>query len=100
MVFRSRFADFTGLWANHCHILMHEDHGMMQAVAAVARAEDANYHGRARSASHAMPANEVNAIYPPPSPDVMYRQNLSFVDSSPELGQVFPGFPLEVPTLE
>ncbi len=100
VVFRSRFADFTGMWANHCHILMHEDHGMMQAVEAVSRAEDANYHGRARSASHAMPANEVNAIYPPPSPDVMYRQNLSFVDSSPELGQVFPGFPLEVPTLE
>ncbi len=100
VVFRSRFADFTGMWANHCHILMHEDHGMMQAVEAVSRAEDANYHGRARSASHAMPANDVNAIYPPPSPDVMYRQNLSFVDSSPELGQVFPGFPLEVPTLE
>ena len=43
VVFRSRFADFTGMWANHCHILMHEDHGMMQAVEAVARAEDANY---------------------------------------------------------
>ena len=34
---------------NHCHILMHEDHGMMQAVEAVPRAEDANYHGRTRS---------------------------------------------------
>ena len=42
----------------------------------------------------------MNAIYPPPSPEVMYRQNLSFVDSSPELGQVFPGFPIDVPTLE
>jgi hypothetical protein len=30
----------------------------------------------------------------------MYRQSMSFVDSSPELGQVFPGFPLDVPTLE
>ena len=100
VVFRSRFADFTGMWANHCHILMHEDHGMMQAVEAVANPEDANYNARTRSASHAMPAAEVNAIYPPPGPDVMYRQNLSFVDSSPELGQVFPGFPIEVPTLE
>ena len=73
---------------------------MMQAVEAVARAEDANYRARARGATHAMPADEVNAIYPPPTADVMYRQNLSFVDSSPELGQVFPGFPLDVPTLE
>ena len=32
VVFRSRFADYTGMWVNHCHILMHEDHGMMQAV--------------------------------------------------------------------
>jgi len=100
VVFRSRFADFAGMWANHCHILMHEDHGMMQAVESVPRAEDANYNPRPRSASHAMSADEVNAIYPPPALDVMYRQNLSFVDSSPELGQVFPGFPLDVPTLE
>ncbi len=100
VIFRSRFADYLGMWANHCHILMHEDHGMMQAVEAVPRAEDANYNGRARSASHAMPADEVNAIYPPPGPELAYRQNLSFVDSSPELGYVFPGFPLAVPTLE
>ena len=39
VVFRSRFADYTGYWVNHCHILMHEDHGMMQGVSAVARAE-------------------------------------------------------------
>ncbi len=32
VVFRSRFADYIGTWVNHCHILMHEDHGMMQAV--------------------------------------------------------------------
>jgi FtsP/CotA-like multicopper oxidase with cupredoxin domain len=100
VVFRSRFADFVGMWANHCHILMHEDHGMMQAVEAVAGAEDSNYHGRARVASHAMSVDEVNAIYPPPTADLMYRQNLSFIDSSPELGQVFPGFPIEVPMLE
>ena len=97
VVFRSRFADYVGMWANHCHILMHEDHGMMQAVEAVARAEDANYSPRTRSVSHAMPASEVNAIYPPPGLDLMYRQNLTFVDSSPELGQVFPGFPIDVP---
>jgi hypothetical protein len=88
------------MWANHCHILMHEDHGMMQAVEAVADAENANYQARRRAASNAMPADEVNAIYPPPSPELMYRQNLSFVDVSPEVGQSFPGFPIEVPSLE
>ena len=93
VVFRSRFADYVGMWVNHCHILMHEDHGMMQAVESVARAKDANYRPRTRVASHAMPGDEVNAIYPPPSLELMYRQSLSFVDSSPELGQVFPGFP-------
>jgi hypothetical protein len=29
----------------------------------------------------------------------MYRQNLSFVDASPEVGQVFPGFPIVAPKL-
>jgi FtsP/CotA-like multicopper oxidase with cupredoxin domain len=100
VVFRSRFADYVGTWANHCHILMHEDHGMMQMVEAVDRAEDTNYNPRTRTVSHALPASEVNAIYPPPALDVMYRQNLTFVDSSPELGQVFPGFPIDVPVLE
>jgi FtsP/CotA-like multicopper oxidase with cupredoxin domain len=99
-VFRSRFADFVGKWVNHCHILMHEDHGMMQAVESVARAADANYRPRTRVASHAMPAADVNAIYPAPSLELMYRQSLSFVDSSPEVGQVFPGFALDVPKLD
>jgi hypothetical protein len=100
VVFRSRFADYVGRWVNHCHILMHEDHGMMQAVETVPRAADANYHPRARVASHAMSTEDVNAIYPPPSRELMYLQSMMFVDSSPELGQVFPGFPLNVPALE
>jgi hypothetical protein len=100
VVFRSRFADYVGMWVNHCHILMHEDHGMMQAVETVPRAADANYLPRTRVASHAMPSDEVNAIYPPPSRELMYRQSMTFVDASPELGQVFPGFPLDVPTVE
>lgn len=98
VVFRSRFADYVGKWVNHCHILMHEDHGMMQAVETVPQASDANYRPRTRVASHAMSVAEVDAIYPPPAPDLMYRQNMTFIDSSP-LGQVFPGFPVEVPTL-
>jgi hypothetical protein len=99
VVMRSRFADYVGTWVNHCHILMHEDHGMMQPVSAVARAEDANARPRARVAAPTMSADEVSAIYPPPSLDLMYRQSLRFVDSNPELGQVFPGFDLDVPKL-
>jgi hypothetical protein len=46
-----------------------------------------------------MPADEVDRIYPRPSLDVMYRQNMSFVDPN-ELGEeVYPGFPLAPETL-
>lgn len=72
---------------------------MMQGVSAVARAEEANYRPRTRVASHAMSSEDVSDIYPAPSLELMYRQNLSFVDASPEVGQVFPGFPIEVPKL-
>lgn len=34
---RSRFADFTGQYVLHCHMLMHEDRGMMQLVEVVPR---------------------------------------------------------------
>ena len=29
---RTRFVDFTGVYVQHCHILAHEDRGMMQLV--------------------------------------------------------------------
>ena len=32
---RQQFVDFTGTWVLHCHILAHEDHGMMQLVRVV-----------------------------------------------------------------
>ena len=32
---RSRFADFTGQYVLHCHILIHEDRGMMQLIEVV-----------------------------------------------------------------
>lgn len=32
---RSRFVDFTGQWVIHCHILAHEDRGMMNVVEVV-----------------------------------------------------------------
>ena len=67
VVFRSRFEDFVGTWVHHCHILLHEDMGMMQTIECVDRVEDANYNPRAKVASHEMKASEVDEIYPRPS---------------------------------
>jgi len=36
IVIRTRFLDFTGKFFNHCHILDHEDRGMMGIVEVVA----------------------------------------------------------------
>ena len=33
---RTRFRDFPGRWVYHCHILLHEDHGMMGTIKALA----------------------------------------------------------------
>jgi FtsP/CotA-like multicopper oxidase with cupredoxin domain len=35
ITFRTRFLDFPGRWVFHCHILVHEDNGMMQTVLAL-----------------------------------------------------------------
>ena len=35
VVIRQRFLDFTGRFVVHCHILFHEDHGMMAPVRVV-----------------------------------------------------------------
>jgi FtsP/CotA-like multicopper oxidase with cupredoxin domain len=35
IVFRTRFADFAGKFVDHCHILAHEDRGMMQLIEVV-----------------------------------------------------------------
>jgi FtsP/CotA-like multicopper oxidase with cupredoxin domain len=32
---RTHFADFAGKFVNHCHILAHEDRGMMQLIEVV-----------------------------------------------------------------
>ena len=100
VVFRSRFADYTGKWIHHCHILMHEDMGMMAEVECVATAAQSNPNPKSSVASHAMTEAEVNAIYPRPSVEIAYRQSMSFEDRNPGTGQVFPGFELEVPVLK
>ena len=41
---RSRFVDFTGQYVLHCHILAHEDRGMMQLVEVVPQVESGFEH--------------------------------------------------------
>ena len=41
---RSYFADFTGQFVNHCHILAHEDRGMMQLIEVIPRPRNQYLH--------------------------------------------------------
>ena len=99
VVFRTRFDDFVGKWVNHCHVLSHEDGGMMQSMECTADARKVNYKTRQKVASHKMSGAETDNIYPKPSLELMYRQTTTFVDPN-EIGhQDFPGFEFEVPKL-
>lgn len=100
VVFRTRFDDFTGDWVNHCHALQHEDNGMMQQIHCSDDPAVANYHSRDQVAEHAMSAAEVDAIYPRPSLELMYRQNLCFLDPNETGYFEYPGFELAVPKLD
>ena len=100
VVFRTRFDDFVGKWVNHCHVLLHEDNGMMQEVECTDDASRVNYRTRNRVASPSMTGAAVDAIYPKPSLDLMYRQNLSFVDMYEGRLFEFPGFELDIPELD
>jgi len=98
VVFRSRFADFIGQYVHHCHILLHEDNGMMHVVETTQYVERTNYVPKTGAASFAASAEEVNEVYPPPSPRISYLQSISFVDPN-DTGQEFPGFDITVPDL-
>jgi FtsP/CotA-like multicopper oxidase with cupredoxin domain len=41
---RSRFVDFTGAYVLHCHILGHEDRGMMEMVQVVSNVSTLSHH--------------------------------------------------------
>lgn len=93
VVFRSRFWDFLGVLVNHCHILLHEDNGMMQIVEVVPGAEHSNYAPSDWVAQPGMNAAQVSAIYPRASLEAAFHQNVTFVDANPVTGQTFPGVP-------
>ena len=99
VVFRSRFVDFEGEFVNHCHILLHEDNGMMQRVMIVGNPSNANYEPRRAVVSPDAPQADVNAVYDKPSVADSWEQSLHFVDGT-NSGQVYPGdgFVVDVPT--
>jgi hypothetical protein len=90
VVFRSRFMDFEGEFVNHCHILLHEDNGMMQRVMVVGDPATSNYEQRGEVTSADATAAEVDAIYGKPSPADSWKRSMSFVDGN-ATGQVYPG---------
>lgn len=96
VVFRSRFVDFVGQYVNHCHILLHEDNGMMHVVETTQYAERTNYVPRDQVASFGDSEEQVNAIYPRPSLEQSFEQSISFVDPNHGTGQEFPGFPVGI----
>jgi hypothetical protein len=97
VIFRSRFPDYVGTFVNHCHILMHEDHGMMQAVEITPFADQANYDLKDRVAGADASSEEITSIYPRLDQASAWRQSMQFVDINHGTGQTFPGFVLGPP---
>lgn len=93
VVFRSRFPDFVGVYVNHCHLLLHEDNGMMQAVEVTPFDDRSNYVPKPAS-------TDVNTRYPRPTLAEAYGRSISFVDPDPATGQTYPGFAASPPALD
>ena len=102
VVFRSRFPDYVGKYVNHCHILLHEDNGMMQVVQTTQFAEEANYvlKNDPEDFAPGRSLNDVNDLYPPPTLEEHYRNSIGFVDPNPNTGQTYPGFEVAPPILQ
>ena len=90
VVFRSRFMDFEGEYVNHCHILLHEDNGMMQRIMVVGNAVNSNYVPRDTVIAADSSVTDVDSIYGKPSPTDSWKRSMSFVDGN-ATGQVYPG---------
>lgn len=100
VVFRSRFPDYVGAYVHHCHILLHEDNGMMNVIEATPFAAESNYQAQTQVARAAMRPEAVsNDVYPRPSRDDGYVESTRFFDPDETTGQVYPGFDLTPPAL-
>lgn len=98
VVFRARFPDYLGVYVDHCHILLHEDNGMMQAVETVPTANSANYVPSTEVATFEGDGNEWDGVYATDSQNLAaaWQSSLRFVDNTHD-GQIFPGFDTEPP---
>ena len=63
-IFRARFWDYAGSYVDHCHILLHEDNGMMQTVEVVSQPSFSDYKAKRRDFQ-----------WPQPSRLDCYREN-------------------------
>ena len=89
VVMRMRFPDFVGAYVHHCHILLHEDNGMMHVIEATPFADASNY----------MPqrALDVDLNAPRPTREESYSLSNTFYDSDTATGQYYPGFHVTAP---
>lgn len=92
IVFRSRFPDFVGKMVNHCHILQHEDNGMMQEVMITQSLKKTNYVPNTKISNDSMSSEQVSNLggsYTPESPADAYRRCSRVMDmnhmDSPDL---------------
>ncbi len=96
-IVRSRFPDYIGVFVDHCHILLHEDNGMMQAIEITPFADQANYEMKDVVASGSASPEQISEIYPRLSQADAWRQSMQFVDPNLATGQTYPGFILGQP---
>lgn len=87
VIFRSRFWDYVGEFVNHCHLLQHEDWGMMQAVSIVSLEENANYD-----------AIDPNYAYPCPTIKEMYDINFEMNKAAYEANKATNPLLVPMPT--
>ncbi len=91
VVLRMRFPDFVGAYVHHCHILLHEDNGMMHVIEATPFPAESNY-----SPQQTL---DVGANAPRPSREEAYTLNSTFYDPDRDTGQLYPGFEVTPPRL-
>jgi len=92
IVFRARFPDFVGKMVNHCHILQHEDNGMMQEVLITPSVDNGNFVPSTGISNASMTGAQVSNLggsYQPETPNQAYKRCSHVMDmnhmDSPDL---------------
>ena len=96
IVFRSRFPDFIGEYVEHCHLLLHEDNGMMQVIEVTPFADEANYDPADRLLG-SDGNDDKPAIH---TLDEAWTQSMQFYDPNHSTGQDYPGFAVTPPRVD